>query len=281
MCRLYGFLANEDTKVECTLVYAQNALLQQSREDLTGHSHTDGWGICCYQDGIPTCERRPTAAHQDVWFGTTAQRIYSKAVLAHVRRATVGGPSLENTHPFVHGCWSFVHNGTLMHSKQLEAQLLQEIDPQLARLRRGTTDSELIFFWLLTRMAAEGCAWDRRCEDSTRLQQVVSFAVQELAARSGEDRLDQPSQLNVLLTDGHCLVATRWNRSLHLVERTGLHDCEICGIPHVQHDPRTAYRACVIASEPISHEQWSEVPNHSVIAIDSELHVEQTPITCQ
>ena len=25
MCRLYGFRANEPTKVECTLVYAQNA----------------------------------------------------------------------------------------------------------------------------------------------------------------------------------------------------------------------------------------------------------------
>ena len=27
MCRLYGFRANEETKVECTLVHAQNALL--------------------------------------------------------------------------------------------------------------------------------------------------------------------------------------------------------------------------------------------------------------
>ena len=36
MCRLYGFRANEPTKVECTLVHAQNALIVQSREDLAG-----------------------------------------------------------------------------------------------------------------------------------------------------------------------------------------------------------------------------------------------------
>lgn len=34
MCRLYGFLANERTKVECSLVHAQNALLHQSRADI-------------------------------------------------------------------------------------------------------------------------------------------------------------------------------------------------------------------------------------------------------
>lgn len=34
MCRLYGFRANEATKVECALVLAQNSLLAQSRADM-------------------------------------------------------------------------------------------------------------------------------------------------------------------------------------------------------------------------------------------------------
>jgi predicted glutamine amidotransferase len=53
MCRLYGFRANEPTKVECTLVYAQNALMVQSREDLTGRGNAHGWGIATYEDHCP------------------------------------------------------------------------------------------------------------------------------------------------------------------------------------------------------------------------------------
>lgn len=35
-CRLYGFLANEETKLECTLVLAHNSLLSQSKKDSLG-----------------------------------------------------------------------------------------------------------------------------------------------------------------------------------------------------------------------------------------------------
>ena len=63
MCRLYGFRGNEPTKVECSLVYAQNALLAQSTGDERGEAHLDGWGIAVYEDGWPEVERRDTAAH--------------------------------------------------------------------------------------------------------------------------------------------------------------------------------------------------------------------------
>ena len=33
MCRLYAMRANEPTRVECSLVHAQNALMQQSQGD--------------------------------------------------------------------------------------------------------------------------------------------------------------------------------------------------------------------------------------------------------
>jgi glutamine amidotransferase len=68
----------------------------------------------------------------------------------------------------------------------------------------------------------------------------------------------------------------RWGRTLHYVERSGIHDCEVCGFPHIRHDPRHSYRAVVIASEPISHEPWREVPDRSVFTVSPEmtLHIE-------
>ena len=68
MCRLYGFRANEPTKVECTLVHAQNALLLQSQSDQRGKSHPDGWGISAYQGERPWCERHALAAYEDAPF---------------------------------------------------------------------------------------------------------------------------------------------------------------------------------------------------------------------
>ncbi|HEY5598278.1 MAG TPA: class II glutamine amidotransferase, partial [Kiloniellales bacterium] len=114
MCRLYGFRANEPTRVECSLVYAQNALMAQSRKDLEGQTHGHGWGVAEHPDGgVPFVEKQAWAAYHGEQFKKTAARVYSKTVIAHVRRATVGPPGLENTHPFVHGAWLFAHNGTV------------------------------------------------------------------------------------------------------------------------------------------------------------------------
>ena len=93
MCRLYGMLANEETKVECTLVHAQNALMVQSRRDLAGHRHGHGWGVATYRNHLPDVSKQAWAAYHGEHFKRAAARIYSRTVVAHVRQATVGPPS--------------------------------------------------------------------------------------------------------------------------------------------------------------------------------------------
>ena len=69
MCRLYAFRSTEETKVECTLVHAQNALMAQSRRDRSGLSHAHGWGIVAYvgdRRSIPVSPKR---------FGRSARRM--------------------------------------------------------------------------------------------------------------------------------------------------------------------------------------------------------------
>ena len=131
MCRLYGFIANEPTKVDCSLVYSQNALMMQSRVDERGTDHADGWGIVTYQDGRPDLSKKATAAFEDQHFSTTAEMAYSTAIVAHVRRATVGKVSLNNTHPFTSGKWTFAHNGTVTGFSRLGNELKNETAPDL------------------------------------------------------------------------------------------------------------------------------------------------------
>jgi len=277
VCRLYGFRANEPTKVECTLVMAQNALMHQSRVDRFGKTHPDGWGIAWYEDGVPLVERRTTAAYRDLHFSTTAERMFATTVVAHVRAASVGSVTMANTHPFAYGPWSFAHNGTLHGFSAIEAELLGALPPHLAERRIGTTDSEAAFLWILAWLERHGVDLSVADPAPTVIRDALAAAVATIDRLCRRARPVKPARLNFLLTNGPIMVASRCRNSLCLVRREGIHDCEICGIPHIRHGS-APYHAAVIASEPISSEAWTEVPDRHVVVVDRSVGVSITPI---
>lgn len=73
-------------------------------------------------------------------------------VLAHVRKATQGRLDVVNCHPFQHGRWTFAHNGDIPDFGRHRAALMSEVDPALRRFVLGDTDSEVIFFIILSRL---------------------------------------------------------------------------------------------------------------------------------
>jgi glutamine amidotransferase len=266
MCRLYGFIANEPTKVDCSLVFAQNALMLQSRVDSRGGHHSDGWGIATYQDGYPVVKKKTTAAFDDQHFSLEAEKVYSQVIIAHVRKATVGRVSIENTHPFVSGRWVFAHNGTVTGFERICSRMEKETASDLQRQRLGDTDSEQYFLWLLTRLR-EARFRDFREADEGAVVKVLVAAVERLRQMAEKAAPGKTPKLNFVLTDGNMLAACRWNRSLHMIRRHGLYDCEICGIPHIHHHETVNHRAVAVASEPITHEAWQVVANHHVFAV--------------
>lgn len=262
MCRLYGFRATEPTKVECTLVHAQNALMVQSRRDREGLSHGHGWGIATYQNQTPHVERQAWAAYHGEHFRRAAARAHSRTVLAHVRRATVGLPALENTHPFTDGPWAFAHNGTIPRFSAMRERILELVAPWRRGAIKGATDSEHFFHLLLSL---------REREPVLPLMEIVRCGVERIVAWCREMNTADRLGLNVLLTDGEQMAGSRWGRTLYWTERQAIHDCEICGFPHVDHTPGQEYRALVIASEPISHENWQTVQDRSVYHVTPDL----------
>ena len=267
MCRLYGFLANEPTKVDCSLVYSQNALMQQSRVCESGLDHTDGWGIVTYQNGVPHLKKKTTAAFEDQSFSMAAEQAYSTAIVAHVRKATVGDISIKNTHPFVSDRWTFAHNGTVTGFDKIREQLETETRLDLQSKREGQTDSEQYFLWLMSR-AQNFTKPGISAIDTAGFINVLQKSVEQLASRC---RLAEPNELprlNFILTDGGMMLACRWNHSLFTTERTGIYECEICGIPHVHHHETVNHRSVAIASEPVTHEKWEKVANRSVVAFN-------------
>lgn len=269
MCRLYGLHANEETKVECSLVHAQNSLMAQSRQDLAGYSHGHGWGVATYPDGVPEISKQAWAAFHGEHFKDAAARTYSRTVLAHVRRATVGSPGLENTHPFSHEQWAFAHNGTIPNFAAIRPRMLDAMSEPHRLAVGGDTDSEHMFHFLMSQVDA---APDRPVYD------VLCDCARQVITWCREVDPDAKIGLNLLLTDGNEVMGTRWGRTLHYVVRHGIRDCEICGFPHIHHDPKMDYRAVVVASEPITHESWTEVPERSAYRVGADFALAIEPL---
>jgi len=264
MCRLYGFYATEPTKVECTLVHAQNSLIAQSRSDLSGHDHANGWGVATFDEDGPHIERQAWAAYHGEHFARAAAKVYSRLVIAHVRRASVGGAAIENTHPFSDGKWVFAHNGTVPGFADIRPALLDHMGAKHRHAIKGETDSEHVFHYFLSLID------DGTIDTEHDLLGAMERLVVDIFALSETHAPGKKVGLNIMLSDGERLVGTRFNRSLYFVDRKGLYDCEICGFPHIHHDPNAEYRAIVVASEPVTHEDWIEIPNQSIWEINKD-----------
>jgi glutamine amidotransferase len=233
----------------------------QSRTDATGRSHGHGWGIAVYENHLPAVSREAWDAYQNESFRDAAARVYSKAVIAHVRRATVGAARIENTHPFVDGEWSFAHNGTIPNFAAIKPRMLAAMSAAHRTAITGETDSEHFFRLFLSRLH----------ESEASAEDALAASAVDVIGWCREEDPDARIGLNVLATNGRALVGLRWGRSLHFAERRGVTDCEICRYPHILTTHSDGYRALVIASEPLTHgETWQRVPEGSVFVATGE-----------
>jgi predicted glutamine amidotransferase len=142
MCRLFGLAAAEPVRAAFWLLEAPDSLAEQSRRN------PDGYGLAALGPGGWEVDKAPVAAYADAGFRRDATERVAPRFLAHVRYASVGAHTLENTHPFEMDGRVLAHNGHIGGLDRLEA----ELGPDMARVH-GDTDSER-FFALATREIA-------------------------------------------------------------------------------------------------------------------------------
>lgn len=143
MCRVFGAVSSDPISVRHELLEADNPLIRQSED------HDSGWGMAVYRDlgqAAPLTERFAVAAHADGRFAP-ATEMQGRIFNVHVRRATLGGLSDANTHPFEYGPYSFAHNGTIEGYRAL-------IRPGMPE-PFGDTDSECFFLRLIHELDPE------------------------------------------------------------------------------------------------------------------------------
>ena len=136
MCRLLGLTAGrEPISASFWLLDAPDSLEVQSRRN------ADGSGIGFFDpSGTPVLDKQPEAAYQDKEFTRDAKQARSPVFVAHVRWASVGGRTMQNTHPFAMQGRIMAHNGGLGDVGRLAEQL-----GSYRGLVLGETDSEHYF----------------------------------------------------------------------------------------------------------------------------------------
>jgi predicted glutamine amidotransferase len=147
MCRLLGLSAGrEPISASFWLLDAPDSLEVQSRRN------ADGSGIGFFDSsGTPVLDKQPEAAYQDEEFTREAKQARSPVFVAHVRWASVGGRTMQNTHPFAMRGRIMAHNGGLGDVGRLAEQLGSYRD-----LVRGETDSEHFFALITQQIDAHG-----------------------------------------------------------------------------------------------------------------------------
>ena len=185
MCQLLGMNCNTPTDIGFSFTGFSK------RGGLTDH-HTDGFGIGFFEGrGLRLFLDDKPSAQSPVAELVRNYHIKSENVIAHIRKASQGINSLENTHPFQRemwgGYWLFAHNG------QLRPSFAPDFNGKAYR-PVGSTDSEQAFCYLLNRLRAQFP--DRPCPNT------LFDALAELCAE-----IRQHSMFNFILSDGRVMYA--------------------------------------------------------------------------
>ena len=210
MCRHLAYLG-PPTPLGWLLLDAPHALARQSwaPQDMRGGGtiNADGFGVGWYRDGEPTPVRyrRDCPIWADGSLPALAASTSAPAVLAAVRSATVGMPTVETAAaPFATAQWLFSHNGVVAGWPDTLVPLAAELPTRDLLLLDAPTDAALL--WALVR---------HRLRAGTSLAAAVGQTV--AAVR----RAAPGSRLNLLLTDGKAVVGSAAGHSLWVLNRAG------------------------------------------------------------
>jgi len=144
MCELFAMSSRKPAAVTYSLH-------EFSRNGSKLRHNRDGWGIAFARDREAFLVKEPEPASDSAWARFIAeQSIKTTTAIAHVRNATRGRNTMENTHPFRRTLGRrlhlFAHNGTLTGIERLVDDATLHYQPL------GETDSELAFCALLSRL---------------------------------------------------------------------------------------------------------------------------------
>ncbi|AZI13756.1 class II glutamine amidotransferase [Avibacterium paragallinarum] len=194
MCQLLGMNCNTPTDI----VFSFEGF--RRRAGLTD-CHSDGFGIAFFEGKGVRIFRDNKAGHSSPIADCVKQyHIKSFNVIAHIRKATQGAVTIENTHPFIREIWGenwvFAHNGNLTSIPDMSESFCQPI---------GSTDSEAAFCYMAEQLKNRF----RKKPTEEEIFQTIQEITKELA---------QNGTFNFILSNGNWMIA-HCSTNLHYLTR--------------------------------------------------------------
>jgi glutamine amidotransferase len=286
MCRVLAYLG-EPISLEHVLFETDSSLVRQSYSPrmMAAFLNLAGFGMVAWRSirtEDPFTYRVTTLPAFDRNLHALAAKLAPTCLVAHVRGITYSAREMiseANLHPFrfPRARVALAHNGHLREFGRMRYDLIRHVRPELASEIEGTTDSEWIYALVLSQLEDPyGVPEPRELADAA----VSALRVlREVRARHG---IDTSSPVNLCLTTGHALVATRfsfdygWYPDEDVLLETDLPYVSLwytLGGEYALRDGESAMtasdtpRSLLVASEPLTVDTstWLEVPEYSMI----------------
>jgi glutamine amidotransferase len=244
------------------LIEAPDSLAEQSRRE------PDGTGLGTFtESGEPVVSKQPLAAYADHEFARVAQEVTSRTFIAHVRYASTGALTPENTHPFEQAGRLFAHNGVIEDLERLDAEL-----GDARALVKGETDSERYFALITKEIERAGDVQDG-------IERATTWIADNLPVFA----------LNFVLISSSELWAFRYpdTHPLYVLERAAggpsghrhLEHASARGSIRVRSGDMAACRAVVVATEPMDEDAgWRNLGSGDLVHVDEDLNVDVTAV---
>jgi glutamine amidotransferase len=235
-----------------------------------GRRNRHGWGLAAISAGRTTIHKEPINATESGVAAELPDRdpLHAPLFIGHVREASEGRVSYDNTHPFSRplagGTFTFAHNGTL-DVRRLKGAVGGGFTPA------GQTDSELAMGAVLTWAAAEA---SRRvpADGGPPADPLADYAALEDFLRD----LNRLGDLNLLFSDGRRLFCYHdaggynglsWTRRAAPFTSVSLRDEDWVADLVGQKSPDQ--RGYVIASHPLTDgEHWTACHRGRLLVIE-------------
>ncbi len=222
MCELFGLSSKKD-------IY-----LNEYLKTFYSHSdiHCNGWGMVLFDKEPFHITKEPVKASDSEYLKSImGNDIITSSCIAHIRQATIGEISDDNTHPFVMydktgRRWVFMHNGSIFESDVLKAYQY---------IQKGSTDSERIFLYIIDEInklyASKG-----ENTDADRFE-LIDRVIKEVVLPD--------NKVNLMIFDGEYLY-------VHKNEEKTLHKKDVGG-------------GVLISTQALDDEVWEEFPQNQLI----------------
>lgn len=215
MCELFGICAAHPILANPLL----RAFYQHSEKN------RDGWGMALFHGRSVSIEKEPLMASKSDYLKHRLETpIVERALIAHIREASIGRIEHANCHPFTGEdatgrTWTLAHNGTLFDGRLTATYKEKQL---------GTTDSERVLLYLLDALG-----------EAPELPEERFSLLEERIASLAEN-----NNLSLLFYDGTYMYA-------HTNREAGLHVREAGGV-------------ALLATKPVFFGGWETLPMNTL-----------------